>query len=372
MGVDVIEVTGGRDLADFVRFPYDLYKNRPVWVPPLKILAGREFNRRKNGFFKSCDAAFFLARRQGVVRGRIAAFVHQGYIDYWREPLGFFGSFESTNEKEVSRALFSAAVDWLKVREMKAVRGPLNFTSQSVGFLVAGFDQPHTILSPYNFPYYDDLARDAGFIRNMQMGGYYGDVQEHYVFPERFMRHYNYLVERYRVRVRKVDRRRIRDEVKTILAVANDANEGEWNFIPTEESQVDTIVKDFKDIVDPECVFIMERAGTPIGYAIALPDVNVIIKKLNGRLFPFGIFRIKLGVKKIREYRIWGLGLIKEFQNKALDTLLYYHIFHVLSRKNARLEASWIREDNYKMNRAVVNLHLKLVKEFRVYQKKID
>jgi hypothetical protein len=371
VGVDIIEVAGRRDLAHFIRFPYDLYRNHPVWVPPLKPFAAREFNRKKNGFFDNCDAAFFLARRRGVVKGRIAAFVNHGYIDYWHDPLGFFGSFDSVNEREVSRALFAAAEDWLKEKQMKAVRGPFNFTSQSVGFLVAGFDRPHTVLSPYNFPYYADLAKDAGFVPNMEMNGYYGDVLDHYVFPERFSRHYNYLVNHFDVNVRGIDIKNIRDEVTAILTVANDANRNEWNFIPTDMAEVDTIVKDFKDIANPECVFIMEHEARPIGYAVALPDVNVIIKKLNGRLFPFGIFRIKYGLKRLREYRLWGLGLIKEYQGKALDTLLYYHIFHTLSKMNARVEASWIRQDNYKMNQALVNLNMKLVKKFRVYQKEI-
>jgi len=370
MGLDVIEVTGNRELKQFIRFPYDLYKNHPVWVPPLKLFASREFDRKKNRFFKKCDAAVFIAKRNGIVKGRIAAFVHHGYIEYWKVPLGFFGSFESINDRQVSQALFSTATDWLKTRGMEAVRGPFNFTSQNIGFLVAGFDQPHTVLSPYNFPYYDELVKDAGFTVNMEMNGYYGDVLEHYVFPERFMKHYNYLTTRYDVRVRGIDLQKIRHDVAIILKVANDANWGDWN-VPAEESEVDSIVKDFSRIVDPECVLIMERGSVPIGYAIAMPDVNIIIKKLNGRLFPFGIFRLKSGVKKLREYRLWGLGLIKEYQSKALDTLLYYHVFQVLARKNARLEASWIRDDNHKMNQALVNLNMKLVKKFRVYEKRI-
>jgi hypothetical protein len=372
MGVDTIEVTDKQDLADFIVLPYTLYRNHPIWVPPLRVLAAREFDRKKNGFFKSCDAALFLARRRGVVKGRIAAFVHHGYIDYWHEPLGFFGSFESIHDREVSRELFSAAAEWLKSRGMTMMRGPLNFTSQSVGFLVAGYDQPQTILSPYNFPYYDDLVKDVGFSINMEMNGYCGDVLRHYVFPERFVRHYNYLSKRHDVHVRGVNLKKVRDEVAAVLSVANSANEGDWNFIPTEESEVETIIDDFKDIVDPECVFIMEHNSTPIGYAIALPDINVILKKLGGKLSPLGALRLKFGFRRLREYRLWGMGLVKEFQNKALDTLLYYHIFHVLSKKRARLEASWVREDNYKMNRALVNLQLKLVKKFRVYQKDIS
>ncbi len=371
MAVDVIEVAGGRDLADFIDLPYSLYKNHPIWVPPLRVQAAREFDREKNGFFDRCDAALFLARRGGVVKGRIAAFVHHGYIDYWHEPLGFFGSYESIHDKEVSRPLYSAAADWLASKDMKTMRGPLNFTSQSVGFLTAGFDQPHTVLSPYNFPYYDELARDAGLAINMEMNGYYGDVMKHYVFPERFMRHYDYLSRRYNVRVRGVDLKKIREEVAAVLAAANSANEGDWNYIPTDESEVNSIIDDFKDIVDPECVFIMEHGASVVGYAIALPDINVILKKLDGKLSLIGMMRLKYGVKRLREYRLWGMGLIKEFQNKALDTLLYYHIFHVLSKRKARLEASWVREDNHKMNQAIVNLQLKLVKKFRVYEKKI-
>jgi hypothetical protein len=372
MDVDVTEVINKKDLKEFIQFPYDLYRNHPVWVPPIRFTARREFDRKKNGFFKKCDAALFLARRKGVVKGRIAAFVNHGYIKFWKEPLGFFGSFESINDKEVSRALFGAAADWLSSREMKVMRGPLNFTSQSVGFLVAGFDRPHTVLSPYNYPYYDNLAKDAGLSKNMDMNGYWGDCLDRYVFPERFVKHYETLVDRHRVRVRPIDQKKIRQEVQAILSVANASNRGEWNFIPVDESEVDGIVSDFSDVADPECVFIMEKGTKPVGYAIALPDINVIIKDLGGSLFPFGFLKIRFGAKKLREYRLLGLGLIPDFQNKALDTLLYFHIYQALSKKNARLDASWVREDNHKMNRALVKLRLKLVKKFRVYQKPIE
>jgi hypothetical protein len=372
MGVDVSEVIDKEDLKDFIQFPYDLYRDHPVWVPPLRFTAKREFDRKKNGFFKGCDAALFIARRNGIVKGRIAAFVNHAYIKFWKEPLGFFGSFESINDREVSRALFGAAADWLFARKMKLMRGPLNFTSQSVGFLVAGFDRPHTVLSPYNFPYYDLLAKDAGLEKNMDINGYWGDCRDRYVFPERFVRHYETLIDRHRVHVRPIDQKKIPQEVRTILSVANASNRGEWNYIPVDESEVDSIVSDFSNIADPECVFIMEKGTKAVGYAVALPDINVIIKGLNGSLFPFGFLKIKLGAKQLREYRLLGLGLIPDFQNKALDTLLYYHIYRALSKKNACLDASWVREDNHKMNRALVKLRLKLVKKFRVYQKQIE
>lgn len=369
MVIEIVEVESGRDLKKFIEFPYKFYKGHPIWVPPLKYSVKREFDRKRNNFFRHADAAFFIAKSKGEVKGRIAAFVNHNHLNYYKDDVGFFGSFESVEDKEVSGPLFDAAADWLKKRGLKFIRGPYNFVSQSVGFVIMGFDQPHTVLSPYNYPYYGDLAESSGLKKIMDMNAYYGDSLEDYFFPERFVRHIDRLKKRYGVTVRTIDMKNLHDDVLAIIKVGNLASANNWGFVPVESPEIGDIVKDFSMIVDPDAVFIMEKGDKPIGYAVALPDANIIIKKLGGKLFPFGIFRLKYGIKRLREYRLWGLGLIPEYQSKALDTLLYYHVFKNLYKKDARIEASWIVETNMKMNQAIVNLGLELVKKFRVYQK---
>lgn len=381
MSFEIIEVNEKGDLKDFVKFPYDLYRGHAVWVPPLFIMAKKEFDRDKNGYFRHADAVFFTARSKktngakggrGKVLGRIAAFVNHNYLKHYDDLIGFFGSFECVDDPEVAAALVEAAARFLKSKGLEFIRGPYNFTSQSTGLLIKGFDQPQTVLSPYNYPYYENLIEKSGLKKIVDLNAYYGDVLENYKFPDRFIRHYDKLKKRYGVEVRTINLKRIYDDVKAIIEVGNQASAGNWGFIPVDEPEIDEIVEDFKLLTDPDAVFLMEKGNRPIGYAVALPDVNIIIKKLNGRLFPFGIFRLKLGYKKLREYRLFGLGLIPEFQSKALDTLLYYNVFDNLYKKNARLEASWILETNKKMNQALQKMNFKLVKKFRVYQENID
>ena len=369
MVVEIVEVESKRDLKKFIELPYKLYKGHPVWVPPLKFSAKKEFDREKNNFFRHADAAFFIANSNGDVKGRIAAFVNHNHLNYYKDDVGFFGSFECVNDKEVAGALFDAAANWLRGKGLKFIRGPYNFVSQSVGFVIMGFDQPHTVLSPYNYEYYGELAESSGLKKIMDMNAYYGDSLEDYFFPERFVRHMDRLKKRYGVVVRTLNMKNIHDDVLSIIKVGNLASANNWGFVPVESPEIGDIVKDFSMIVDPDAVFIMEKDGEPIGYAVALPDVNIIIKKLNGRLFPLGILRLKYGIKRLREYRLWGLGLIPKYQSKALDTILYYNVFKNLYKKDARVEASWILENNMKMNQAIINLGLKLVKKFRVYQK---
>jgi hypothetical protein len=332
-------------------------------------MVNKEFDRERNGYFKHADAVFFMAvDDKGNVLGRIAAFVNHNYLKHYDDAVGFFGSFECIDDDDVAKGLLDRSARFLKSRGLEFIRGPYNFTSQSTGFLIEGFDQPQTVLSPYNLPYYGGLMEKCGLKKIRDLNAYYGDVLENYKFPDRFIRHYDYLVKRYGVRVRNIDLKNIEEDVRKIIHVGNLASAGNWGFIPVDEPEIDEIVSDFRLLTDPDAVFIMEKGDEPIGYAVALPDVNIIIKKLNGRLFPFGIFRLKFGYRKLREYRLFGLGLVPKYQKKALDTLIYYHVFDGLYKKNARLEASWVLETNKRMNQALIKMNFKLVKKFRVYQ----
>jgi len=367
--MQLIEVVDKKDLKDFVKLPFDLYRDHPVWVPPLKIMANREFDREKNGFFEHARAAFFMVKDGDRVLGRIAAFLNLNYMKHYDDKVGFFGSFESVDDQEAARLLVDASCDWLKSKGMRFIRGPYNFMSQSTGCLIEGFDQAQICMTPYNRPYYDRLLLGTGLEKIRDLNAYYGDSLEQYVFPERFTRYAERLMERYDVTVRTLNTKRFHDDVLDLIRVGNQASSRNWGFVPIDEAEVDELVRSFKPVMDPDAVFLMYKDETPIGYAIALPDINRIIRKMNGRLLPFGIFRFKYGVKRLREYRLLGLGLVPQYQSKALDTLLYYSIFKSLTKKHARLEANWVLDNNHKMNHALIKLNMRLTKRYRLYQK---
>jgi hypothetical protein len=139
--------------------------------------------------------------------------------------------------------------------------------------------------------------------------------------------------------------------------------------VPATDAEAYDIARSLKPIVDPEIVMIAEIAGQAVGYLIALPDVNTILKDLHGRLFPFGFLRLLTGLKKIRQYRIWGMGVIPQYHRKAMDALFYRRLYEMLRKKNpTRVEANYVLEDNVMMNNPILRLGFKEAKRYRVYE----
>ena len=133
------------------------------------------------------------------------------------------------------------------------------------------------------------------------------------------------------------------------------------------------MAQDLKAIVNPDALLIAENdVGEPIGFALSLPDINTLLKGLNGYLLPFGWLKLLFGLKKIRQYRMWGLGVVPEYQGKAIDTLLYKATYEVLKGPQARLEINYVLEDNHRMNNALLKLGVEPIRRYRVYEMAID
>ena len=157
-----------------------------------------------------------------------------------------------------------------------------------------------------------------------------------------------------------------------MVQTANEATKDNWGYMVVSEKEAEGLAESLKMIVDPDIIMLAEIKGKPVGYMIVLPDVNVIIKKLKGRLFPFGIFRLKFEIKKVRDYRIWGLGMIPGYRRKAIDVLFYKRLYEVLAPKHPScVEANYVLEDNMSMNNPIINLGFKKANTYRVYERKI-
>ena len=366
----IVEVSTKKQLKDFLALPYLLYKNDTYWVPPLKSEQKKMFDGRKNPMLSYCDYVYFLAYNNNKPVGRIAAFIDSHYNDHWETSIGNFGSYECIQNPEISQALLSAARDWLTERNMNVLRGPISFESQNWGFIVDGFDRPPMIMSPYNPSYYNFQMENFGLLKVKDLE-VFGGKSAGYILPERFKRHYDRLKEKYGIKIRTISKKQMERDVRIITDLTNRSINGNWGFVPVSLEEADNIAKEMKPIVDPSVIFILESFGEPIGYSIALPDINVILKNLNGRLFPFGIFKLLCGLKKINNYRLWALGIVEGFQRRGLDTFLYLHTYETLKKRNCYLEANYILEDNYVMKDAVLKLGMEKVRTYRVYEMEI-
>lgn len=331
-------------------------------------------SRKKNPFFGHAEAEYFLAEtaRNGrsQVVGRIAAIHNRAHNDFQGDAAGFFGFFETVNDQAVANALFDAAAAWLKPRGLTVMRGPASFsTNDECGLLVEGFDTPPTLLNPHNPPYYVELVERAGFTKAKDLYQY---QLTNPTIQERLVQAARLLAERKRITLRKIDMKHYDEEIERIKRVYNAAWEKNWGFVPMSDPEIDHLAKQLKPVVVPDLVVFAERDGQLIGFAAALPDLNVALKRNpSGRLFP-GIIKILWAARSITRIRILLLGLIKEYRNTGADALMYHWIWekgYALGHRWA--EAGWILEDNAAMKNALLRMGFTSYKTLRFYDRPV-
>jgi len=365
-------VSSRADLARFVELPYRLYRRDPLWVPPLRSEQWAQFDAARNPMLDHCTYQLYLLYDGERVAGRISAFVDRLALEHWKQPIGLFGSFECEGSDEGAQMLIEAARAWLGERGMARMRGPWSFASQEWGLVVEGFSPAPVILAPYNPPCYNAMLEANGLAKAKDLLVYYADPREGHTIPARYLTATDRVQARYGLTVRAVDMRRLEEEVVTILNLANASIYDNWGFYPVTEAEARAMARDLKPILDPQGAIIAEGPdGAPVGFALALPDINQILRGLNGRLFPFGWFKLLIGIKRVTQYRVWALGVTPAYQGKAVDALLYRCLFEWVYRRGARLEINYVLEDNVRMNNALRRMGVSPLRRYRVYEGEI-
>jgi GNAT superfamily N-acetyltransferase len=368
--MQITPVASKRDLQAFIDLPYQLYHDDPLWIAPLRSEQRAQYDAAKNPMLEHCRYALFLARDKGRVVGRISAFIDHLALEHWQQPIGLFGSFECIDDAEAAQGLLIAARDWLRAQGMQVMRGPWSFASQEWGLVVEGFEPAPVILAPYNPPYYNDLLSELGLHKANDLLVYVIDARQGYSVPERILLLTDKVRQRYKVRVRQVNMQRLEEDVLTITRLANESICDNWGFYPVTEAEARAMARDMKQIVHPRALLIAEEEerGRPIGFAMSLPDVNLLLKGLNGRLLPFGWLKLLTGLPRLTQYRMWALGVIPEYQGRAIDTLLYQATYEAIYSPRLRLEINYVLEDNDRMNNALLKLGVKHLRRYRVYE----
>jgi len=345
-----------------------------MWVPPLRMDIRTMLSKTKNPFFEHAEAEYFLAYggdkggKGDTVVGRIAAIHNRAHNAFHDDTVGFFGFFECIDEQDVADALFAEAAGWLKAHGLTVMRGPASLsTNDECGLLVDGFDTPPTLLNPHNPAYYVPLVERAGFTKAKDLWQYQSTTTQ---LPERLLRGAQLIAKRKGITLRALDRKHYDDEIELIKTVYNLAWEKNWGFVPMTDAEIDHLAKQLKPVVVPDLVCFVEMKGEVIGFAAALPDLNVALKKNpSGRLFP-GILKVLWASRKISRIRILLLGLLPRFRKTGADALMY----HWLWEKGRALghnwgEAGWMLEDNVAMNNALEHIGFRRYKTLRFYDR---
>jgi len=367
--IKIISMKSKSDKKRFIKFAWQIYRNDPYWVPPLIMDKMKILNEKKNPFFKNAEMELFMAFKNDKPVGRIAAIKNDLHNKYHNENIGFFGFFESVNDQEVANKLFDTVKDWLKNKGLDAMRGPANPSSNDeYGLLIEGFDDSPRLMMTYNPKYYIDLIENYGFKKIKDLYAYKIEYEKIIQAPK-IKRVADIARRRTGIEIRQINMKDFKNELEKVKYVYNKAWAPNWGFVPMSDEEIDLLAKDLKPIVEPSLVLFGEIKGETVGFSLVMPDYNEIFINMNGRLFPFGIFKLFTQKKKITWARILTLGLIPEYQRKGLDAVFYYEILQRAHKLGIdKGEASWILENNDMMNRAAVDMQGELYKKYRIYQ----
>jgi GNAT superfamily N-acetyltransferase len=364
------------EISGFLRLPWSIYRGDSNWVPPIISEQKKLLDPKVNPFWQHAERQLFVAEQGGRILGRVAAIINHTHNSLYSERAGAFGFFECVDDQATASALLEAAAQWLRSRGMEVIRGPLSpSTNDECGLLIEGFDGPPVFMMPYNPPYYADLLEGWGLRKRVDLLAYLGKrdtVSPEWV--ERKRRAVQHMMQKLGIVVRPVDLKRYRREMRRFVEVYNRAWSGNWGFVPLTEAELDFMAASLKPLLVPDLLLMAERNGQTVGVSLTLPDYNVAIQRINGRLYPFGILKLLWYVKarRIKRIRFMALGVLPEYQKVGIGAALMLETYFRAYRMGYQEgEMSWILEDNPLMRNTPESVGLQAYRRYRIYERSL-
>jgi GNAT superfamily N-acetyltransferase len=373
--IEISEVTTRRERSAFIKFQWQIYANDPAWVPPLIIERKRFLDRKRHPFYRHGNAALFLARKNGKLAGRIMASDDPNYNSLHKTNIGCFGLFESIDDREVAAALFDAAANWLHNKGRTEMMGPIDYSTNYVcGLLIEGFRFPPTILTAHNPPYYRALMESCGFTKAKDWyAWWFGDPSKSVMHLRRLATR---LKTRWRVTIRPADLKNLRGESRRLRQIFNQAWKKNWGFVPFTEAEIEFMTEELKPLIVPEFAWIAEIGSEPVGFTLCLPDINVVLRDLNGRLtrfgLPIGLIELLFCKNRIQKGRLIALGVVEKYRRAGIAEMLVLRVMEeTMVKRGITGELSMTLEDNYMINRFLDAIGAERYKTYRIYTRSI-
>src|SRR5205809_186922 len=371
--LSVVEVSSRTERDQFIKFPWRIYKNDPAWVPPLIIERKAFLDRKRHPFYQHGDAALFLAKRNGEILGRIMASDDPNYNLLHQSNVGCFGLFECIDDRDVAAALFDAAASWLRKKSRTEMMGPIDYSTNYVcGLLIDGFQFPPTILTAHNPPYYQQLIESCGFAKAKDWYAWW------FADPAKAAARLRPLAERFRKRwpvtIRAGNLKNVREESGRLRQIYNQAWEKNWGFVPFTEAEIEFMTHELKQLVIPEFTLMAEVGDEPAGFILCVPDINVALRHINGRLttfgLPIGLAKLLYYKSRTRTARLIALGVIEKYRRTGIAEMLVLRIVEdAMIKRGFTGELSMTLEDNFTINRFLEAIGAERYKTYRIFKR---
>lgn len=372
MAVEVRQTPIGGNLRHFLNVVDYIYREDPNYIRPLDMMMKDQLSK-KNPFFQHGEGTTFTAHRNGYCVGRCTAQLDRLHLDRYKDDVGFFGFFDTVDDQDVANALLGAARTWLRSRGMKHIRGPLSLCiNEEAGCLIEGFDTPPMFLMPHHRPYQGGLIESAGLPKVKDLFAWRYEVGD---LPTRAAKATQEIEKLPEVSARHVDPKNMERDVRMVMDIFNDAWSDNWSFVPLTEDELKKMASDFKLILDPEITYIAYVDGEPAAVALAMPNLNEVIRDFDGKVLPFGLPKLlyRLKFKGTKSARLIILGIKKKFRHMRKYAGLSIYLYSKMNEAGKRSgytwgELSWTLEDNGPVNVGIKFMGGKVYKKYRLYQ----
>lgn len=375
MAITIKKVTTKKELKDFIRFNYELYKGNQYSVPDLYDDMLNTFSKEKNAAFEFCEADYFLAYKDGKLVGRIAGIINNKANEVWNKKEVRFGWIDFIDDLEVSKALLDTVAEWGKSRGMTQLQGPLGFTDfDAEGMLVEGYDQLSTMATIYNYPYYPEHMEKLGFEKDADWVEYKIYIPD--AIPEKHQRISDLIQRKYNLEIKKyTSSKAIANEYgQQIFELMNEAYSQLYGFSPLSQGQIQQYIKMYLPIVDLKMItLITDAGGTLVGVGISMPSLSIALQKAKGKMLPFGWYYLlkALFLKKPKVLDLLLVAIKPEYQNKGVNALLFSDLIPVYQKMgfeyaesnpelemNGKVQAQWeyFKTEQHKRRRAFIKM----------------
>lgn len=327
MAVKIVEANDKSSRKKFVKFPIDLYKNSPYYVPSLIFDEMDTLNPDKNPAFEFCEQQLFLAYKNDKIVGRIAAIINNKSNQIWNQKQARFGFVDFIDDNEVVDALFDAAETWARNKGMEAIHGPMGFSDlDHEGLLVDGYDKISTMATTYSHPYYKEQIERLGFDKDIDWHEYYIPVPE--AVPERHQRIAKIVADKYGLKLLKFKNlKQVKPYITKLFNLLNEAYAPLYGFVALSQKQIDAYVKMYVPLLrwDVVSIIIKEETDEVVGFGIGMPSLSLALQKAKGKLFPLGWYHL-LRAMKGKDNKVIDLlliGIAPEYQGKGVNAMIF-------------------------------------------------
>ncbi|KAB1154675.1 GTP cyclohydrolase [Tenacibaculum aiptasiae] len=333
--IEIKEINTKKEMKQFVKFPFSLYKNNKYWVPPIINDELNSFDKDKNPVFEHANARFFIALKNDEIVGRVAAIINTYEVEKQNIKKMRFGWFDVIDDINVTKSLIEKVKEIGYQNNLEYVEGPVGFNNlDKTGVLVEGFDHIGTMITWYNHPYYSKHLEQLGFKKEKEY------LENKFRFSSEAASKYekasNIIQKRYNLKALNfTSTKDIMPYVDEMFDLFSKTYSKLSTYVPISNAQIKHFKEKYISFINPEYIkFVLDENNKLVAFAIVMPSFSKALQKANGKLFPFGIFHLLNARRNSKDVIFYLIGVHPDYQNKGVTAIIFKHYSEIFTKKN--------------------------------------